>query len=171
LAKSGDTSQKPKTGDSFGKGKPGDNPPSGKFPGQRKNGDKSCAKPEKKGKNRDTMAPQFAVTLECTFCGKGHYIDKCWKKQKEDKKSAQHARPKSPQQSQKPQFSAQAAPNYSNFGDNSNKKEGRPDFSAVGTLKNLLLHCICVWEVLDGLLGHWCNCFRSKFFICAPTPD
>ena len=41
----------------------------------------------KGGEKRDLVDSRFSATIQCTFCGKvGHYIDKCWKKQKEDKK-------------------------------------------------------------------------------------
>ena len=41
----------------------------------------------KGGEKRDPVDSRFSATIQCSFCGKvGHYIDKCWKKQKEEKK-------------------------------------------------------------------------------------
>ena len=62
--------QHPKSGKGKGKGK-------GQGKGKGKGGGK-----------RDPVDSRFSATIQCSFCGKvGHYIDTCWKKQKEGKKA------------------------------------------------------------------------------------
>jgi hypothetical protein len=64
--------------------------------GVGKGGEKGSGKGKGRGRGareknfEDTPAPKFGATIYCKFCKKkGHYEDKCWSKEKYEKKKAQ----------------------------------------------------------------------------------